>query len=132
MAYFFDKMHIQDKMRMASFGSWAAFKLERKYGEQWGYYSSQSGCSPILISTVVTRVDASDYTKTLSQYEFTVERHQESLFFELIDRDGFECISSKTTHTTHPFDVDNGNGGREPGEYRIPKCVTSVYKKKSK
>ena len=131
MAYLFDKMHIQDKMRMGSFSTWTAFKVEKKYAEQWGYYSSQSGCSAVRISTVVTRVDDRDYGKTISpDYQFTVERHQESFFNELIGRDGFEEVSSNTSAINHQYNADD-SGGYQRGEYKVPKCERSVYKKRA-
>jgi hypothetical protein len=131
MAYLFDKMHIQNKMGMASFSTWTAFKIEKKYAEQWGYYSSQSGCSAVLISTVVTRVDDRDYTKTISpEHQFTVERHQESLFYDLIKRNGFENVSSESSHNTHRYNADD-SGGYQRGEYKVPKYETSIFKKKS-
>ncbi|CAF3521663.1 unnamed protein product [Rotaria socialis] len=124
-------MHIQDKMQMAHFSTWTAFKIEKKYAEQWGYYPSQSGCSAVLISTVVTRVDDRDYTKTISpEYQFTVERHQESLFYDLIRRNGFENVSSERSDNTHQYNADD-SGGYLRGEYKVPKCETSIFKKKS-
>jgi hypothetical protein len=122
----FSNMHIQDKMGMARFSTWTAFKVEKKDAEQWGYYPSQSGCSAVLVSTVVTRVDDRDYTKTFSaDCQFTVERHQESLFYDLIRRNGFENVSSETSSTTHQYNA-NDSGGYQRGEYKVPKCEKSV------
>jgi hypothetical protein len=132
MAYMSSNMHIQDKMRFAGFSNWTAFKVEKKYAEQWAYFSSQSGCSSVLISTVVTRVDDRDYTKTFSsENQFTVERHQQSLFYELIERDGFERVNSDTSFNTHRFNADD-SGGYQRDEYRVPKCETSFFKKQRK
>ncbi|CAF1057989.1 unnamed protein product [Adineta steineri] len=116
-------------MQFAGFSRWTAFKIEKKYAEEWGYYSSQSGCSSVLISTVVTRVDDLDYTKTISpEYEFTVERHQESLFYDLINRNGFKVVSQNTSSNTHRFNADD-SGGYLRDEYKVPKSETIVYKK---
>jgi hypothetical protein len=132
MSYISDDLHIQDKMSFAGFRNWSAFKVEDTYGEQWGYFSSQSGCSSFLSSTVVTQVDDQDYSKAISTYNrFTVNRNQQSLFYELVERYGYKQVSSESSSNTHRYNADD-SGGYQPGEYKVPKCTTTVFKKKEK
>ena len=129
MAYIPNDLHIQDKMQFAGFDNWSAFKVEDTYGEQWGYFPSQSGCSSFLSSTVVTQVDDFDYSKAIATYNrFTVNRNQQSLFYELIERYGFKQVSSETSSNTHRYNADD-SGGYQRGEYKVPKCATTVFKK---
>ncbi|CAF1521107.1 unnamed protein product [Adineta ricciae] len=132
MAYGFKKLHLQDKMEFARFSTWTAFKVEKRYYEQWGHYSSGSGCSAVAGTTVVTQVDEKDLTKSINTYDqFTFEPYQESLFYTLIQRAGFKLVSSDTSFSTHVYNADD-NGGYIRDEYKTPKSDVRFYKKERK
>lgn len=132
MAFGSMKMHLQDKMGFSRFSTWTAFKVETGYAEEWGFYSSQSGCRAVAGTTVVTQLDDNDYTKAINTYDqFTFEPYQESLFYTLIERAGFKLVESDTSYTTHRFNADD-TGGYKRDEYRTPKSEIRIYKREEK
>lgn len=126
-------MHIQHLMMMHNFNRWDAFKAEQTFGEQWGFFSTQSGCSAIDVGTTIMRLSYNGSNHNYSSHsrdKFDLENCQKDLFYFLIYRDGFYRVDSKASHTTHQFKTDDNDGGRVM-QYSTPKSNETIFRRRA-
>ena len=121
-------LNVQEKMQMANFDTWTAFRADKEYYQHCVPYGNCGSYSAIEGSAVIKKLadNGHDYFGSNS---FTIEKHQTALFEYLVERDGFVEVDSHWSNATY---VGNGDdtGGYYPVEYPIPKSITKTYRRK--
>jgi hypothetical protein len=114
-------------MVLSDFDSWNAFKVDKSYARNCQQFSTQWGCSAEDDVTDVTRIgDSNSY----NGYRFRFQPNAESLFYYLVERDGFDRVDWKQSHFTYTYNANDNDGHYDFREHSISDSEQAIFRRK--